>query len=117
MNIFSPFLTYLFFDQILLDNKYYIFFCVLITSTIFIGGIIGTVTTKNSLIWMICLELIFISSFLNWIFFSIFLDNIDTQIFALLTLMLVAADSVLGLSLVFLIFYKKKTTLLTDFKK
>ena len=50
MNIFSPFLTYLFFDQILLDNKYYIFFCVLITSTIFIGGIIGTVTTKNSLI-------------------------------------------------------------------
>jgi NADH-quinone oxidoreductase subunit K len=63
-------------------------------------GLVGIICNKqNFLILLLCIELMFFSISLNFIFFSVYLFNFVGQIFCLLIVTAAAAESAIGLSL------------------
>lgn len=73
---------------------------------LFFIGIMGIVLNRNNLILILmALELVLLSLNLNFICFSIYLDDIVGQIFALLVLAVAAAESAIGLA-IFILHYR-----------
>jgi|TARA_B110001469_G_C9624363_1_gene311478 NADH-quinone oxidoreductase subunit K len=85
------------------------------TSTIiFLLGVLGLVLNKrNLLVVLMSIELMLVGLNLNFIFFSIYLDDILGQVFALYILTVAAAESAIGLAL-FTVYYKDKQTILLE---
>ena len=83
------------------------FFLQLFTNfTIFIIGVSGIILNRlNILIILMCLELIFLSCNLNFIIFSVYLDDLYGQIFSLFILTVVAAESSIGLAIL-IVYYR-----------
>lgn len=79
--------------------------------TIFFLGVYGIITNRKSvLIVLMCLELILLSSNLNFIMFSVYLDDFYGQIFSLFILTVVAAESAIGLAILIL-YYRIRGTI------
>jgi NADH:ubiquinone oxidoreductase subunit K len=94
-----------------LINIYYI---LSFTFTIFIIGILGVVVNrKNILIIIISIELMLLAVNLNFIVFSIYLDDIIGQLFVLFVLTIAASESAIGLSILSA-YYKVKQTIAID---
>ena len=67
---------------------------------LFVIGLVGIVwNRKNFLILLLCIELMFFSISLNFIFFSVFFYNFMGQIFCLLIVTSAATETAIGLSL------------------
>ena len=67
---------------------------------LFFVGLVGIVwSKKNFLILLLCIELMFFSISLNFIFFSVYLHNFLGQIFCLLVVTSAASETAIGLSL------------------
>jgi NADH-quinone oxidoreductase subunit K len=76
-------------------NKYLI-----LNFIMFIIGFFGIlINRKNVLIILMTLELILLSINMNFIVFSIYLDDLTGQLFALFVLTVAAAESATGLAL------------------
>jgi len=89
-------------------------FLPIISTLIFLSGILGLVLNKrNLLIILMSIELMLLGINLNFIFFSIHLDDLMGQIFALYILTVAAAESAIGLA-IFTVYYKDKQTILLD---
>jgi len=74
---------------------------ILLSVTLFIIGISGILLSrKNTILIIMCLELLLLACNLNYILFSIYLDDIIGQIFALLILSVGASESAIGLALI-----------------
>ena len=72
-------------------------------SFLFFVGIFGIVTNQRSiLLILMCIELILLSVNLNFIVFSIYLDDSYGQIFSLFILTIAAAESAIGLAILIL---------------
>ena len=92
-------------------NISFILFLILL---IFLSGIVGLVLNrKNILIIIISIELILLSVNLNFIIFSLYLDDIIGQIFVLFILTIAAAESAIGLSIL-TSYHKIKNTILIE---
>lgn len=66
-------------------------------------GICGIVfNKKNILIVLMCIELVLLSVGLNFILFSVYLDDIYGQIFSLFILTVAAGESAIGLAILIL---------------
>lgn len=94
----------------------------MLTITTFIGtstllftfGIIGIAfNRKNILIILMSIELMLLASNINLIIFSVFLDDIAGQVFALHVLTVAAAESAVGLAIV-VAYYKIRNTISID---
>jgi len=84
------------------------------TFIIFLIGILGLVLNrKNILIIIIAIELMLLSVNLNFIIFSLYLDDIIGQLFVLFVLTIAAAESAIGLSILSS-YYKVKNTIIID---
>jgi NADH-quinone oxidoreductase subunit K len=84
------------------------------STSIFLYGIFGFILYKrNLLILLMCLELMLVGVNLNFIFFSVFLDDILGQIFALYILTVAASESAVGLA-IFMIYYQDRKTHLLE---
>jgi NADH-quinone oxidoreductase subunit K len=84
------------------------------STLIFLFGVLGLVLNKrNLLLILISIELMLLGINLNFIFFSIYLDDLFGQIFALYILTVAAAESAIGLA-IFTVYYKDKQTILLD---
>jgi NADH-quinone oxidoreductase subunit K len=68
---------------------------------------------KHIIIILISLELIYIALSINFVVFSIFLDDISGQIYCLLILTVAAAESALGLALL-IIYYRLRGGISVD---
>jgi len=80
----------------MLNYTLYIYISVLI----FLIGIIGIIINrKNIIILLMCIELILLSINFLLLTNSILLDNIDGQIYAFYILVVAAAESAIGLSI------------------
>jgi NADH-quinone oxidoreductase subunit K len=88
------------------------FFTQLISNIIiYFIGISGIIFNRsNILIILMCLELIFLSCNLNFIVFSVYLDDLYGQIFSLLILTVVAAESSIGLALL-IVYYRLRNNI------
>jgi len=73
---------------------------------LFIIGLLGVILNRrNILIILMCLELVLLSLNLNFITFSVYLDDSYGQLFSLFILTVAAAESAVGLAIV-IIFYR-----------
>lgn len=82
---------------------------------LFIIGVIGIfVTRKNILLVFMCIELILLSINLNFIVFSIYLDDIVGQIFSIFVLTVAAAESAIGLAIL-VVFYRIRGIILINY--
>lgn len=73
---------------------------------LFFMGIMGLVLNRSSLILILMsIELILLSLNLNLVCFSVYLDDLIGQIFALLVLSVAAAESAIGLA-IFILHYR-----------
>lgn len=73
---------------------------------LFLIGVSGIVLNRQSiLIILMCIELALLSVNLNFIVFSIYLDDMYGQIFSLFVLTVAAAESAVGLAII-IIYYR-----------
>jgi NADH-quinone oxidoreductase subunit K len=76
---------------------------------LFFLGILGIIFNRKNIVnLMLCIELMLFSASLNFIFFSMYLESISGQIFALIIIAIAAADSAVGLGLLIAAFYLKR---------
>jgi NADH-quinone oxidoreductase subunit K len=74
---------------------------VYLTSIIFVIALLGIVFNfQNVLIILMGVELLLLSTNLNFIFFSIYLDDLYGQLFSLFILTIAASESAIGLAII-----------------
>lgn len=79
---------------------------------IYVIGVLGIfITRKNILLIIMCIELMLLAINLNFIVFSVYIDDIAGQIFSLFILTVAAAESSIGLAIL-VIFYRLTGTIL-----
>lgn len=77
-------------------------------------GVLGLVLNrKNILITLMSIELMLLAINLNFIIFSIYLDDLAGYLFVLFILTIAAAESAIGLAIL-TIFYRLKNTIRMD---
>lgn len=78
---------------------------------LFCLGLFGIILNRqNIIIILMSIELLLLSVNLNFIYFSVFLDDIIGQIFSLLILTVAAAESAIGLAIM-IVFFKIYSTI------
>jgi len=81
---------------------------------VFLSGVLGIILHKrNVLIVLVSIELMLVGINLNFILFSVYLDDMLGQIFALYVLTVAAAESAIGLA-IFTVYYKDKQSILLE---
>jgi NADH-quinone oxidoreductase subunit K len=77
-----------------------------LTSLLFCIGIFGIVSNRtNLLIILICIEIVLFAIDINFVIFSVYLDDIVGQVFALFVLTVAASESAIGLAIV-VVYYR-----------
>lgn len=85
-----------------------------IVTTLFLIGVLGLVLNrKNILITLMSIELMLLAINLNFIIFSIYLDDLAGYVFVLFILTIAAAESAIGLAIL-TIYYRLKNTIRMD---
>ena len=89
-------------------------FILVLTTILFSIGALGLVLNrKNILIIIMSIELMLLAVNLNFIVFSIYLDDILGQLFVLFILTVAATESSIGLAILS-VYYKVKNTILIE---
>ena len=75
----------------------------ILAAIIFTIGIIGIfLNRKNLIVILMCIELLLLAVNINLVSFSIFLNDLNGQIFALFILTVAAAEAAIGLAIIVL---------------
>ena len=83
-------------------------------AVIFSIGIIGIfLNRKNVIVILMSIELILLAVNINLVSFSIFLNDLTGQIFALFILTVAAAEAAIGLAII-VVYYRNKGTIRVD---
>jgi NADH:ubiquinone oxidoreductase subunit K len=86
-----------------------------VSMTLFLLGIWGIfLNRKNIIVMLMSIELMLLAVNLNLLIFSVFLDDLIGQIFALLVLTVAAAESAIGLALL-VVYYRVRGTISVEF--
>jgi len=73
---------------------------------LFFIGLFGIVfNRRNILVILMCIELVLLSLNLNFILFSIYLDDLYGQLFSFFILTIAAAESAIGLAII-IVYYR-----------
>ena len=92
-----------------------LYFHLIFTSLLFCIGILGIFIIKqNIIIIFISIELLLLSVNLNFIIFSVFINDINGQIFSLFILTIIGAEAAVGLGIL-IIFYRTRGILTIDY--
>ena len=82
---------------------------------LFLLGIWGIfLNRKNIIIMLMSIELMLLAVNLNFLLFSVYLDDLIGQMFALLVLTVAAAESAIGLALL-VVYYRVRGTISVEF--
>ncbi len=100
-------------------NKLYIFMDLVkylaVSTILFLLGIWGIfLNRKNIIIMLMSIELMLLAVNLNFLLFSVYLDDLIGQLFALFVLTVAAAESAIGLALL-VIYYRVRGTIAVEF--
>lgn len=86
-----------------------------VSMTLFLLGIWGIfLNRKNIIIMLMSIELMLLAVNLNFLVFSVYLDDLIGQLFALLVLTVAAAESAIGLALL-VVYYRVRGTIAVEF--
>ena len=87
----------------------------LVAISLFFIGLCGIMLNrKNIILMLMSIELMLLAVNFNFIIFSVFLDDILGQLFALLVLTVAAAESAIGLAIL-VIYYRVRGTIAIEF--
>jgi NADH-quinone oxidoreductase subunit K len=96
------------FDIVLYD-------CVVVSLGIFILGMCGIVLgRKNIILMLMSIELMLLAVNLNLLLFSVYIDDLIGQLFALLVLTVAASEAAIGLAIL-VIYFRIRGTILVQF--
>ena len=90
-------------------------FYLVLGALIFIIGAVGVLTRRSALIILMCVELLLLSLNMNFILFSVYLDDLYGQLFSFFILTIAAAESAIGLAII-IIYYRIRGSLLVNDK-
>ncbi len=83
--------------------------------SVFFCALLGILVNKRSIIdILMCIELLLLSANLNFLIFSIYLDDYYGQIFYLFILTIAASEASVGLALLILLYRMKNTISVTQ---
>lgn len=83
---------------------------------LFLIGVLGIISNRRSLlIILMCIELVLLSINLNFVLFSVYLDDFYGQLFSLFVLTVAAAESAIGLAIL-IIYYRLRGKILINQK-
>ena len=83
---------------------------------LFFIGLIGVILNRrNILIILMCIELLLLSLSMNFILFSVYLDDLYGQLFSFFILTIAAAESAIGLAII-IIYYRIRGSILVNDK-
>jgi NADH-quinone oxidoreductase subunit K len=86
-----------------------------VSMILFLVGLSGIfLNRKNIIVLLMAVELMLLAINFNFIIFSVFLDDILGQLFALLVLTVAAAESAIGLAIL-VIYYRIRGTIAIEF--
>jgi NADH-quinone oxidoreductase subunit K len=81
---------------------------------LFVIGIVGFLANrKNILLLLLALEIMLLAVNLNFVVFSVFLDDLLGQLFTLIVLTVAAAESALGLAIL-IVYYRVRGGIALD---
>jgi len=87
----------------------------IVALVLFLIGLSGIfLNRKNILLLLMSIELMLLAVNFNFIIFSVFLDDILGQLFALLVLTVAAAESAIGLAIL-VVYYRIRGTIAIEF--
>lgn len=87
----------------------------LVSVVLFLVGVLGIfLVKKNIIIILMSIELMLLSININFVLFSVYLDDITGQIFALFILTVAAAESAIGLAIL-VVYYRIKGIISINF--
>jgi NADH-quinone oxidoreductase subunit K len=88
---------------------------VAVATSLFFLGIGGIyLNRKNIIVMLMSIELMLLAVNLNFLIFSVYLDDLLGQLFALLVLTVAAAESAIGLALL-VVYYRLRGTIAVDY--
>ena len=94
-----------------MDQVYYL----TVAMILFLLGIWGLyLNRKNIILMLMSIELMLLAVNLNFLVFSVFLDDMMGQLFALLVLTVAAAESAIGLALL-VVYYRVRGSIAVEF--
>lgn len=83
--------------------------------SVFFCALLGILVNKRSILdILMCIELLLLSANLNFLIFSIYLDDYYGQIFSLFILTIAASEASVGLALLILLYRMKSTISVTQ---
>lgn len=86
-----------------------------VSMILFLLGLWGIfLNRKNIIVMLMSIELMLLAVNLNFLLFSVYLDDLIGQLFALLILTVAAAESAIGLALL-VIYYRLRGTIAVEF--
>ena len=86
-----------------------------VAMSLFLLGIWGIfVNRKNILVMLMSIELMLLAVNMNFLVFSVYLDDVLGQVFALFVLTVAAAESAIGLALL-VIYYRIRGTIQVEY--
>jgi NADH-quinone oxidoreductase subunit K len=87
----------------------------IVSLILFLIGILGIfLIKKNIIIILMSIELMLLSININFVIFSVYLDDITGQVFALFVLTIAAAESAIGLAIL-VVYYRIKGIISINF--
>jgi NADH-quinone oxidoreductase subunit K len=87
---------------------------IIVSVTLFIIGLVGFLANrKNILLLLLALEIMLLAVNLNFVVFSVFLDDLLGQLFTLIVLTVAAAESALGLAIL-IVYYRVRGGIALD---
>jgi NADH-quinone oxidoreductase subunit K len=87
---------------------------IIVSVTLFTIGLVGFLANrKNILLLLLALEIMLLSVNINFVVFSVFLDDLLGQIFTLIVLTVAAAESALGLAIL-IVYYRVRGGIALD---
>ena len=87
----------------------------IVATTLFLLGICGIfLNRKNIIIMLMSIELMLLAINFNFIVFSVYLDDLIGQMFALFIITVAAAESAIGLAIL-VVYYRVRGTIAVEF--
>ena len=81
----------------------------ILSGVLFTIGLIGVLVRRSALVIFMCIELMLNAVNLTFIAFSRYLNSLDGQVFVFFVLSVAAAEVVVGLAIIILIFRNRAT--------
>lgn len=96
-----------------LSMQYYL----VLSSILFVIGVVGVLIRKNAIILLMCIELMLNAVNLLLVAFSTYFGKLDGQIFVFFIMVVAAAEATVGLSILVLIYRNARSVDISLFNK